>query len=57
VIYTFLSTGELSSKYTFDASALLAELNREPGADRLTPEMLSTATSSTANLAEYKANL
>jgi PIN domain nuclease of toxin-antitoxin system len=32
-------------------------LNREPGADRLTPELLSTATSSTVNLAEVQGKL
>jgi PIN domain nuclease of toxin-antitoxin system len=32
-------------------------LNCEPGADRLTPEMLSTATSSTVNLAEVQGKL
>jgi PIN domain nuclease of toxin-antitoxin system len=36
---------------------LLAVLTREPGADRLTPEMLSTATSSTVNLAEVQGKL
>jgi ribonuclease VapC len=32
-------------------------LNREPGAEKLTPEMLSTATSSTVNLAEVQGKL
>lgn len=36
---------------------LLALLNREPGADKLTPELLSDATSSTVNLAEVQAKL
>ncbi len=45
------------NKIVLDASALLAVLNREPGADRLTPEMLSTATSSTVNLAEVQGKL
>ena len=40
-----------------DASALLAVLNREPGADKLTPELLSTATGSTVNLAEVHSKL
>jgi len=45
------------NKIVLDASALLAVLNHEPGADRLTPEMLSTATSSTVNLAEVQGKL
>jgi PIN domain nuclease of toxin-antitoxin system len=40
-----------------DASALLAVLNNEPGADKLTPELLSKATSSTVNLAEVQTKL
>ena len=31
------------NKILLDASALLAVLNLEPGTDRLTPELLSTA--------------
>jgi PIN domain nuclease of toxin-antitoxin system len=45
------------NKIVLDASALLAVLNHEPGSDRLTPEMLSTATSSTVNLAEVQGKL
>jgi len=45
------------NKIVLDASALLAVLNREPGADRLTSEMLSAATSSTVNLAEVQGKL
>jgi PIN domain nuclease of toxin-antitoxin system len=44
------------TKIVLDASALLAVLDREPGADKLTPEMLSTATS-TVNLAEVQGKL
>jgi PIN domain nuclease of toxin-antitoxin system len=44
-------------KIVLDASALLAVLNREPGADRPTPELLSTATSSTVNVAEVQSKL
>jgi len=44
------------NKIVLDASALLAVLNREPGADRLTPETLSAATSRTVNLAEVQGN-
>jgi len=40
-----------------DASALLAVLNREPGSDKLTPELLSKAISSTVNLAEVQTKL
>jgi ribonuclease VapC len=40
-----------------DASALLAVLNGEAGADKLTPQLLSTATSSTVNLAEVHGKL
>jgi ribonuclease VapC len=40
-----------------DASAVLALLNREPGAEKLTPELLSDATSSTMNLAEVQTKL
>jgi ribonuclease VapC len=40
-----------------DASALLAILNCEGGADKLTPELLSAATSSTVNLVEVQGKL
>ena len=40
-----------------DASALLAILNQEAGAEQLTPELLSTAASSTVNLAEAQGKL
>jgi PIN domain nuclease of toxin-antitoxin system len=40
-----------------DASALLAVLNSEPGAEKLTPQLLSAATSSTVNLAEVQGKL
>lgn len=45
------------SRIVLDASALLAVLNHEPGADKLTPELLSTAVSSTVNLAEVQRKL
>src|ERR1700732_711218 len=45
------------NKNVLESSALLAVLNREPGADRFTPEILSTATSSTVNLAEVQGKL
>jgi PIN domain nuclease of toxin-antitoxin system len=45
------------NKIVLDASAVLAVLNCEPGADKLTPEMLSSATSSTVNLAEVQGKL
>jgi ribonuclease VapC len=40
-----------------DASALLAVLNGEAGADKLTPQLLSASTSSTVNLAEVHGKL
>ncbi|HEV2731392.1 MAG TPA: type II toxin-antitoxin system VapC family toxin [Terriglobales bacterium] len=40
-----------------DASALLTVLNGESGAEKLTPELLSTAVSSTVNLAEVQSKL
>jgi PIN domain nuclease of toxin-antitoxin system len=40
-----------------DASALLAVLNREPGVETLTPQLLSAAISSTVNLAEVQSKL
>lgn len=45
------------SKIVLDASALLAVLNREPGADKLGPELLNSAASSTVNLAEVQIKL
>jgi PIN domain nuclease of toxin-antitoxin system len=40
-----------------DASALLALLNGEPGADTLSPELLSNSISSTVSLAEVQSKL
>ncbi|HYA96215.1 MAG TPA: hypothetical protein VEC95_08085 [Terriglobales bacterium] len=45
------------SSIVLDASALLAVLNREPGSDKLTPELLSGAVSSTVDLAEVQSKL
>ncbi len=45
------------SRIVLDASAVLALLNREPGTDRLTPELLRDATCSTVNLAEVQTKL
>jgi len=45
------------SRIVLDASALLALLNGEPGADKLTPELLNDAVSSTVNLAEVQGKL
>jgi ribonuclease VapC len=45
------------NRIVLDASALLAVLNREPGADKLTSAMLSNAASSTVNLAEVQSKL
>jgi PIN domain nuclease of toxin-antitoxin system len=40
-----------------DASAVMAMLNREPGADQLTPDLLVNSVSSTVNLAEVQGKL
>jgi len=45
------------NKVVLDASALLAILNQEPGAEALTPELLSGAIISTVNLAEVQGKL
>jgi PIN domain nuclease of toxin-antitoxin system len=45
------------SKVVLDASALLALLNQEPGAHKLTAELLRDATASTVNLAEVQTKL
>lgn len=45
------------SRVVLDASALLAALNGEPGAEKLTLELLSTAVISTVNLAEVQSKL
>jgi len=45
------------NRVVLDASALLAILNQEPGAERLTAELLSVAAISTVNLAEVHGKL
>ena len=45
------------SRIVLDASAVLALLNDEPGAEILTPELLSDAICSTVNLAEVQTKL
>jgi PIN domain nuclease of toxin-antitoxin system len=45
------------SNVILDASAILVLLNNEPGADKLTPELLSNASCSTVNLAEVQTKL
>jgi ribonuclease VapC len=45
------------SRVVLDASAVLALLNNEPGADRLTPQLLSDAVCSAVNLAEVYGKL
>lgn len=45
------------NRVVLDASALLAILNDEPGAEKLTPELLTVAVSSTVNLAEVQSKL
>lgn len=45
------------TSWVFDASALLALLNREPGSERVAEALVSGATMSTVNLAEVTAKL
>lgn len=45
------------SSIVLDASALLAVLSGEPGAEKLTPRLLNAATVSTVNLAEVQSRL
>ena len=45
------------NRIVLDASAMLAVLNREPGSEKLTPEMLSGAAGSAVNLAEVHTKL
>jgi len=45
------------NRIVLDASALLTVLNRESGSDKLTPQLLSAAASSTVNLAEVQSKL
>lgn len=45
------------NRIVLDSSALLALLNKEPGSDKLTAQVLSVAASSTVNLAEVQAKL
>jgi ribonuclease VapC len=45
------------NRVVLDASALLAILNQEPGAEKLTPGLLSGAATSTVNLAEVQGKL
>ena len=42
------------NKIVLDASAILALLNDEPGAEKITPDLLGRATASTVNLAEVQ---
>lgn len=45
------------SRVVLDASALLALLGSEPGAEKLSPELLSEAICGTVNLAEVQSKL
>lgn len=45
------------NRIVLDSSALLAFLNKEAGADKLTSELLNVAASSTVNLAEVQSKL
>jgi ribonuclease VapC len=45
------------NRIVLDASAILAVINDEPGAEKLTPELLANAVGSAVNLAEVQAKL
>lgn len=45
------------NRVVLDASALMVLINNEPGADKLTPQIMSAAAASTVNLAEVHGKL
>jgi ribonuclease VapC len=45
------------NRVVLDASAILAVINGEPGSEKLTPNLLARAISSTVNLAEVQSKL
>lgn len=45
------------NRIVLDASAILAVIGAEPGAEKLTPQLLARAVASTVNLAEVQAKL
>jgi ribonuclease VapC len=45
------------NRVVLDASAVMTVINSEPGAEKLTPQILSTAMTSTVNLAEVHGKL
>ena len=45
------------NRIVLDASAILAVISREPGAEKLTPALLARAVGSTVNLAEVQTKL
>jgi len=45
------------NRIVLDASAILAVINNEPGAQKLTPELLSRAVAGAVNLSEVQAKL
>ncbi len=45
------------SRVVLDASVLLAVLNGEPGAEKMTPQIMSAAAASTVNVAEVHGKL
>jgi len=45
------------NRIVLDASAILAVINAEPGAEKLTPQLLARAVASTVNLAEVQTKL
>src|SRR5271169_2654004 len=45
------------NRIVLDASAILAVINAEPGAEKLTPDLLARAVASTVNLSEVQTKL
>jgi PIN domain nuclease of toxin-antitoxin system len=45
------------NRIVLDASAILAVINTEPGAEKLTPSLLARAVASTVNIAEVQTKL
>jgi len=45
------------NRIALDASAILAVINAEPGAEKLTPDLLARAVASSVNLAEVQTKL
>jgi len=45
------------NRIVLDASVMIAMLNQEPGAEQITPDLLSSSVASTVNLAEVQSKL